>query len=173
MASMDLLEAPDRRGVELTAHGERHALLIVRRHRLLETYLAEVLAVPWDEVHDEAEILEHALSDRLADRIDDALGNPTRDPHGDPIPPRSGIHAEDWGDPLESAPPGSHFLVQRVSDRDSEALRYLGELGIRPGVRLFVEDRAPFGGPLWISLDGQRHALGIGLIRLIHGTDQP
>lgn len=170
LAAGDLVEQPDRRGVALTAHGERHALRVVRRHRLLETYLAQALGVPWDEVHDEAEALEHALSERLEDRIDQALGHPTHDPHGDPIPPRSGEHAEVWGAPLESAPPGSTFGVERVSDRDSAALRYLADLGIRPGVDLTVEERAPFGGPLWIRVGGERQALGGQLVRLVHGT---
>lgn len=169
LASHELLEPPDRRGAALTAHGERHALRIIRRHRLLETYLAQALGVPWDEVHAEAEILEHVLSERLEDRIDEALDHPTHDPHGDPIPPKSGPHSEQLGDPLAAAQPGRRFTVRRVSDRDSEALRYLGDLGIRPGVTLTVRERAPFGGPLWVDLDGQRVALGTPLVRLIHG----
>jgi len=170
LAAGDLLERPDRRGAVLTAHGERHAVRIVRRHRLLETYLAQALGVPWDEVHDEAEALEHALSERLEDRIDQALGHPTHDPHGDPIPPRSGAHAEEWGEPLDAGHTGNRFRVERVSDRDSAALRYLADLGIRPGVVLHVQERAPFGGPLWVAVGGTRHALGAQLTRLVHGS---
>jgi DtxR family Mn-dependent transcriptional regulator len=165
----DLVSHTGRGQVVLTEHGRGHALRIVRRHRLLETFLARFLAVPWDEVHAEAEVLEHALSERLEDRIDAALGHPDRDPHGDPIPPRSGPHDEDRDTPLAAAADGDEFVVERVSDRDSSALRYLAELGIRPGVRLAVQERAPFGGPLWVRLDEQSHALGAPLVRLIHG----
>lgn len=172
LAAGDLVEQPRRSGVALTPHGERHALRVVRRHRLLETYLAQALGVPWDEVHAEAEALEHALSERLEDRIDAALGHPTHDPHGDPIPPRSGEHAEEWGEALEAAPPGTRFRVDRVSDRDSAALRYLADLGVRPGVVLIVEERAPFGGPLWVAIEGRRQALGTQLVRLVHGTTE-
>ena len=160
--------SPDH-GVRLTGHGRRHALSVVRRHRLLEMFLAEVLAVPWDEVHDEAEVLEHALSARLEERIDALLGHPTHDPHGDPIPPTSGPHVEDWASPLAAAPPGSSFVVERVSDRDSLALRHLAELGIGPGSVLHVLEWAPFGGPLWVDVDGHRHALGTGLVHVVHG----
>ena len=165
-----LVERPDPRRVQLTPHGERAALQVVRRHRLLETFLARVLDVPWEEVHAEAEVLEHALSDRLEQRIDALLGHPERDPHGDPIPPRSGTHTEDWGRPLAAAEAGDRFLVERVSDRDSEALRYLGRLGVRPDVELRVEEIAPFAGPIWVRLPtGERHALGAPLARLVHG----
>lgn len=165
-----LVEHTGRGRVVLTAHGRGHALAIVRRHRLLETFLHRFLDVPWDEVHTEAEVLEHGLSERLEDRIDAALGHPTRDPHGDPIPAKTGVHVEWWGSPLDSAAPGSRFLVERVSDRDSAALRYLDELNIRPGVTLTVEDRAPFGGPLWVRVGDQRHALGSLLTRLVRGS---
>jgi len=164
------LQRPKGSGLRLTASGERTALRVVRRHRLLETFLARVLDMPWDEVHAEAELLEHALSDRLEERIDAVLGHPTRDPHGDPIPPRHGRHDEDWGVPLDSVPAGIRFRVDRVSDRDSEALRYLGELGLVPGAVIEVFERAPFNGPRWIGIDGQRHALGEPLSRLLHGT---
>ena len=93
--------------IELTEHGARHAQGVLRRHRLLETLLAQTLGVPWDEIHAEAELLEHALSDRLADRIAAALGDPRHDPHGDPIPPKNGSYREDWPDPLSAAPVGS------------------------------------------------------------------
>lgn len=171
----DLVEHAGRGRVMLTAHGRAHALSIVRRHRLLETFLHQSLDVPWDEVHAEAEALEHALSERLEDRIDAALGHPIRDPHGDPIPPKAGTHEERSESPLDRAAPGTSFLVQRVSDRDSDALRYLDALGIRPGVTLAVEERAPFGGPLWVQVGDQRHALGGPLTHLVYGhtADSP
>lgn len=133
-----LLERPDARSLRLTAAGERAALRVVRRHRLVETFLARVLGVPWHEIHDEAEALEHVVSDRLEERIDAALSHPTHDPHGDPIPPRDGAHHEEWGLPLDAAPAGVRFRVRRVSDYDSAALRRLGELGVGPGTVVTV-----------------------------------
>jgi DtxR family Mn-dependent transcriptional regulator len=176
LQSEQLVDRPDGRPLRLTAHGEQAALRVIRRHRLLETLLATMLAVPWDEVHAEAELLEHALSDRLEERIDTALGHPARDPHGDPIPPRHGSHDDSWGQPLDAAPVGCRFRVDRVSDRDSDALRYLGSLGVTPGVVLDVQEQAPFGGPRWVQVHGKRHALGAPLTRLLHGqiiTDAP
>ncbi|HZG88728.1 MAG TPA: metal-dependent transcriptional regulator [Pseudonocardia sp.] len=164
-----LLRREDVRSFRLTETGERAALRVVRRHRLLETFLARMLDVPWDEVHAEAELLEHAISERLEERIDAVLGHPTHDPHGDPIPPREGPHEEIWGDALDSAAPGSRFLVDRVSDRDSAALRYLGELGVFPGVVVEVDEQEPFGGPRWVRVGGHRRSLGAPLTRLVHG----
>ncbi|MQA15060.1 MAG: MarR family transcriptional regulator [Pseudonocardiaceae bacterium] len=169
LADAGLAERSDDRQVRLTGHGMRHAREVVRRHRLVETFLAEV-GVPWDEVHAEAEVLEHALSANLTDRIDDWLGRPERDPHGDPIPPRDGDYAEEWPAPLRAAPRGARFVVDRVSDRDSAALRYLGEMGIRPGTPLVVEDWDPFGGPLWVTVGGERVALGEQLTHLVRGV---
>lgn len=166
----ELVARPDPGTVLLTAVGEAQALRVVRRHRLLETFLAQTVGVPWDEVHDEAEVLEHSLSDRLEERIDALLGHPTHDPHGDPIPPRSGDHDERWADPLAAAPRGARFRVERVSDRNADALRYLAGLGIGPGVVVEVGERAPFGGPLWVIVDGEHHALGPQLAKLVHGS---
>lgn len=160
--------------VRLTEHGQRHAQAVVRRHRLLETFLHRVLDVPWEELHAEAEVLEHAVSERLADRIDARLGHPTSDPHGDPIPPRSGAFTDDWPGPLRGAATGVRFVVQRVSDRDSAALRHLGELGIRPGVPLRVGCQDEFGGPLWVHLldrSGRPIALGAQLVDLVFGKE--
>lgn len=164
-----LLERPQDSGLRLTAEGQAAALRVVRRHRLLETFLAQVLDMSWDEVHAEAELLEHALSDRLEERIDAVLGHPDRDPHGDPIPPRHGMHQEDWGQSLDEVPAGARFRVERVYDRNSEALRHLGALGIVPGAVLDVQEQAPFGGPRWVQVGGQRHPLSAQLTWLLHG----
>lgn len=164
-----LVERDTNQTATLTAHGSEHATAVIRRHRLLETFLARVLDVPWDEVHAEAEVLEHAVSDRLLARIDGHLGHPVADPHGDPIPPVSGVHTEQWGERLERVEAGKVFRVERVDDRDSPALRYLASIGIRPGVQLQVIERAPFGGPLWLRLNGRDEALGEQLTALIYG----
>lgn len=164
-----LVERGADQSATLTVHGADHARAVIRRHRLLETFLARVLDVPWDEVHAEAEVLEHAVSDRLLARIDDHLGHPAADPHGDPIPPPTGAHSEQWGERLDRAETGSVFDVERVDDRDSAALRYLASIGIRPGVRLEVGQRAPFGGPLWLRVNGKDEAVGDQLGTLVYG----
>lgn len=157
----------------LTAHGVEHARAVIRRHRLLETFLSRVLGVPWDEVHIEADALEHVVSDRLLARIDEHLGHPTADPHGDPIPPTSGGHSEQWGHRLDGLAAGTVLLVERIDDRDSAALRYLAGIGVRPGVTVEVVERAPFGGPLWLRVDGHEQALGDQLTTLIYGVARP
>lgn len=169
LAVDDLVARPAAHRVELTDHGRRHAVAVVRRHRLVEEFLVRALDVPWEDVHAEADALEHAVSHSLLERIDAFLGHPTRDPHGDPIPPRHGHHDEGRPPPLSRARPGTHVLVERVSDRDSTVLRHLGELGIRPGIVLDVVEQAPFGGPLWVELDGRRIPLGRQLADLIFG----
>ncbi len=148
------------RDVVLTGEGERQALGVVRRHRLLETYLHRELGLHWDEVHDEAERLEHVLSERVEEAIDGRLGHPTHDPHGDPIPAKDGAHSEGWTDPLDGIAAGRRVRVDRVSDREPEALRYLAELGLVPGAEVEVDRRDPFGGPVWVSVDSRAHALG-------------
>jgi DtxR family Mn-dependent transcriptional regulator len=170
LQSHGLVDRDAQHAAELTPHGADHARAVVRRHRLLETFLVRVLNVPWDEVHAEAEVLEHAVSDRLLERIDRLLGHPDADPHGDPIPPAGGQHVETWGDRLDGVASGAAFRVDRILDRDDAALRYLAELGVRPGTVVQVDERAPFGGPLWLRVGGRRHAVGDALTALVHGT---
>ena len=146
---------------------------MIRRHRLIETFLVRAVGMRWDEVHDEAEALQQVVSDLLIDRIDAALGHPRRDPHGDPIPPPSGDHVEDWPPALADVAAGACFPVDQVSDEDSAALQYLAELGIRAGVVLRVVEREPFGGPLWVEVGGQRRAMGTPLTHLVHGVVEP
>ena len=155
----------------LTPHGARHARHVVRRHRLLETFLVQVVGLGPDEVHDDADALEHAVSDRLLERIDVLLGRPDHDPHGDPIPRTGEEHVEGWGTRLDDAAVGGEFRVERVQDWDAPALRHLLDLGIVPGLTLVVLERAPFGGPLWVRFDGRDHALGEPLTRLVHGRE--
>jgi DtxR family Mn-dependent transcriptional regulator len=150
-------------GVTLTPAGERVALEVIRHHRLLEAFLADALQMPWDRVHDEAEVLEHYISEELERRIADKLGNPSLDPHGDPIPTPDLALAADRTTALERLAAGDAAVFTRVSDSDPEMLRYLAERGIRPGAELRVIEVQPFGGPVTVEVDGAEHALGGGL----------
>jgi DtxR family Mn-dependent transcriptional regulator len=147
----------------LTDAGTRLALKVVRHHRLLELYLAEKLGVPWDRVHDEAEVLEHVLSADLEALIAANLGDPTHDPHGDPIPSADLELPDEETTTLASLEPGAHGTSVRVSDSDPEMLRYLSERGIAPGDTVRVEHRQPFGGPLFVTIGSETHILGDGL----------
>ena len=153
------------RGVELTDKGSKLALEVLRHHRLLELYLAETLGVPWDRVHDEAEVLEHALSEELEDLIAAKLGDPTHDPHGDPIPSRDGRVEEVSTEPLDGLRPGDAGTFVRISDSDPEMLRYLSERGIYPGDRFEVVDKQPFDGPVFARFADAVHVLGGTLAR--------
>lgn len=148
------------RGVRLTAAGERIALEVIRHHRLLELYLAQTLGYDWDQVHDEAERLEHHVSDELEARMDSLLGFPTHDPHGDPIPSASGEVAPISSLRLADLSPGVRAQVVRVSDRDPEQLRFLGGLGVRPGVSVTMLERFPFEGPLRVRIGDVDHVIG-------------
>ncbi|HEY2260510.1 MAG TPA: metal-dependent transcriptional regulator, partial [Solirubrobacteraceae bacterium] len=134
-------------GVVLTDAGRRIALEVIRHHRLLELYLVESLGVPWDRVHQEAEVLEHVLSEELEELIAAKLGDPTRDPHGDPIPSRELTIDETETESLQGLQAGTRGTFTRVSDADPEMLRYLASRGIAPGDELEVVERQPFGGP--------------------------
>ena len=147
-------------GVRLTASGTRLALEMIRHHRLLELYLTESLGVPWDRVHQEAEVLEHVLSEELEGLIAAQLGNPTHDPHGDPIPDADLVLAEERTASLATLEPGQEATVVRISDAEPEMLRYLAARDIVPGTRVRVVDKQPFGGPLFVEVDGATHALG-------------
>src|SRR3954449_2019254 len=126
------------RGVRLTAAGRRVALEVIRHHRLLELFLAEVLDMPWDRVHKEAEVLEHVLSTELEEVIAEKLGNPKRDPHGDPIPSADFVIEETETTSLATLDSGATGVFVRVSDSDPEMLRYLGRRGVTPGAEFEV-----------------------------------
>jgi DtxR family Mn-dependent transcriptional regulator len=153
------------RGVQLTAQGARVALEVLRHHRLLELYLATSLDVPWDRVHDEAEVLEHVLSEELEELIAAKLGNPTRDPHGDPIPTADLEIEEVPTERLSDQYPGTSGHFVRVSDSDPAMLRYLADRGIAPGDDFEVVERQPFDGPLFVRFGGNVHVLGGALAR--------
>jgi DtxR family transcriptional regulator, Mn-dependent transcriptional regulator len=159
-----LVEHVPYKGVALTAEGERVALEVMRHHRLLELYLAEQLDVPWDRVHDEAEALEHVLSEDLEARIAAKLGDPTHDPHGDPIPTAELRIDERATARLGDTAVGARGRFVRVSDADPAMLRYLDDHGVRLGCRFEVLDRQPFDGPLTVRLGDDVHALGGALV---------
>jgi DtxR family Mn-dependent transcriptional regulator len=167
LADQGLITHEPYRGVRLTGEGRRAALLTLRRHRILECYLTAVLGYPWDGVHAEAERLEHAASEELIERMAAALGNPGRDPHGAPIPTRDGRVEEAPLRSLADVGAGEQVRVSRVQDEDAARLRYLAELGIRPGSLVRILDRAPFDGPITLWVDaaggGATRAVGIGL----------
>jgi DtxR family Mn-dependent transcriptional regulator len=152
-------------GVSLTEQGRRLALEVMRHHRLLELYLVESLGVPWDRVHEEAEVLEHVLSEELEELIATKLGDPTHDPHGDPIPTRELKIEESATRSLQSLSAGDRGLFTRISDSDPAMLRFLAERGIAPGDALEVIDKQPFEGPLFVRFGDDVHVLGGELAR--------
>jgi DtxR family transcriptional regulator, Mn-dependent transcriptional regulator len=160
LADLGLAEHEPYRGASLTPAGERVALEVIRHHRLLETYLSEALGMSWDRVHAEAEVLEHYISEDLERIISEKLGDPRRDPHGDPIPSADLAMAADETISLAELTDGESATFVRVSDRDSEMLRFLDQRGIRPGCELLVSGRDPFDGPLYVEVEGADHALG-------------
>ena len=158
-----LVERVPYHGVRLTADGTRVALAVLRRHRLLELFLAEVLDVPWERVHDEAEVLEHALSEDLTELISTKLGDPSVDPHGDPIPTRELDMEEAATETLASMAPGDGATFVRVSDSNPDMLAYLSDCGISVGDSFEMVERQPFDGPVSIRIGGQTHVLGLTL----------
>jgi len=165
LGELGLVEYRPYHGVSLTAAGRRVALEVMRHHRLLELYLVQSLGVPWDRVHQEAEVLEHVLSEELEELIADALGDPTHDPHGDPIPTRDLTIEEPATVRLQTLEPGDRATFTRVSDSEPEMLRFLAERGIAPGDELEVIDKQPFDGPLFVRFGPDVHVLGGGLAR--------
>jgi DtxR family transcriptional regulator, Mn-dependent transcriptional regulator len=160
LADQGLVEHVPYRGVQLTHDGEQVALEVLRHHRLLELYLVEQLGVPWDRVHEEAEALEHVISEDLEARIAAKLGNPTHDPHGDPIPNAKLQIDESSTRSLADLEPGDRGRFVRVSDSDPAMLRYLSERGVALGDALEVLDRQPFGGPLTVRFGDTLQVLG-------------
>jgi len=165
LGELGLVDHVRYKGVVLTQAGERVALEVLRHHRLLELFLAERLDVPWDRVHDEAEVLEHVLSEELEALIAAKLGDPTVDPHGDPIPTAELVIEERPTESLADLEPGAHATFVRISDSDAEMLRYLAERGIAPGDPFEVVERQPFDGPIFARFGDAVHVLGGSLAR--------
>jgi DtxR family transcriptional regulator, Mn-dependent transcriptional regulator len=160
LGELGLVEHQPYHGVSLTESGQRVALEVIRHHRLLELYLVKSLGVPWDRVHEEAEVLEHVLSEELEELIAVKLGDPTLDPHGDPIPTRELKLEEPATQSLQALEPGARGIFARVSDSHPDMLRFLAQRGIAPGSELEVIDKQPFGGPLFVRFGDDVHVLG-------------
>jgi DtxR family Mn-dependent transcriptional regulator len=161
LAQLGLVSYEKHHGVKLTLEGEAIALETIRHHRLVELYLTEELGYRWDEVHEEAELLEHVLSERLAERMAAVLGDPDTDPHGEPIPARDGSFNSPPTRPMSDLALGTAATVSRVGESSNvELLRYLDELGLRPGTAFTLVASAPFGGPLTIEVNQEQKIIG-------------
>jgi DtxR family transcriptional regulator, Mn-dependent transcriptional regulator len=159
LAALGLAEHAPYRGVTLSESGMKIALEVIRHHRLLEQYLAETLGLPIDALHEEADRLEHVISEELEARIDEQLGYPTHDPHGDPIPD-AGLNVDPTAlRSLEALTPGEVATVRRIPDGDAPLLRYLAELTLVPGSTVTMRKSEPFGGPITVEVDGSEHAI--------------
>jgi DtxR family Mn-dependent transcriptional regulator len=160
LSETGLIEHVPYRGVQLTPQGRRAALQMIRRHRILEVYLTQQLGYDWGDVHEEAERLEHAVSEKLIEKMAGALGDPRYDPHGAPIPTAAGEIEEAELFTLAAAAVGATIVVRQVGDDDAARLRYLAELGLTPGTRLTVVDRQPFNGPTTVRSGAETRVVG-------------
>ena len=167
------IEYQKHHGARLTERGRMRALEIIRHHRLIELFLHRVLGYSWDEVHAEAEKLEHAISETFEDRIAHVLGDPEFDPHGHPIPRRDGSLPDQADSNLIDMEAGTAAEVSRVSDHDPAMLQHLSSIGVKPGVRIYVLERSPFDGPLLLRVgdDDSVHAFGTRLAGTIRVRD--
>lgn len=160
LSKQNLVEYISHRGVSLTEEGRQKALRIIRHHRLLETFLIQVMGYTWDEVHPEAERLEHHISERFAKKMAAMLDNPDYDPHGDPIPNAEGKIPQAFHLRLSEIEPGSTVLVRRVGNDDAKLLRYFHDIGLHPKARITVKDKAPFNGPITVVVDQEERIIG-------------
>lgn len=163
LAELGLVSYVRYQDIELTDSGRRVALEVLRHHRLLELYLHDKLNLPWDQVHAEAEKLEHVISEALEDAMAAALGDPTIDPHGDPIPSKDGHLEQVGGILLSAAALDRPYRIMRVLLQDAERLVYLGTLGLYPHAQVTVRSRAPFDGPLLVEVEDKQHALAYNM----------
>ena len=173
LAQLELVVHSPYRGIELTPAGRAIALEVIRHHRLLELYLSQVLDVPWDKVHEEAERLEHVISEDLETRIAEKLGEPEFDPHGDPIPHHNGGLPQRTADSLWESPPGRDVVLVRVCDQDPGLLLYLEELHLRPGTHLDVIETSPYGGTQTIRVEGVETVIGYELAKSLLVSPSP
>src|SRR5579864_1947728 len=167
LSAQGMVEHDRYRGQQLTREGRKLALELVRHHRLLEMFLVQVLGYSWDEVHDEAERLEHVISERMEQRIFELLGRPELDPHGHAIPTLAGRVRSVSNRPLSECHAGERLVVQGVSDDDAGKLRELDRRGLRPGTRIDVVAESRFDGPIEVRVKGRRDSLPLGLARAL------
>jgi len=167
LSAQGLVEHDRYRGQQLTREGRKVALELVRHHRLLEMFLVQVLGYRWDEVHDEAERLEHVISERMEERIFELLGRPELDPHGHAIPSLSGKVKPPSDRSLSQCKAGEKLVVQRVSDDDPARLREFERLGLLPGAHIQVTAASEFEGPIEVRLKGRRVGVPLGLARAL------
>jgi DtxR family Mn-dependent transcriptional regulator len=170
LSEQGLLEHVPYKGVQLTTEGRRAALRMVRRHRLIEAYLVATLGYTWDTVHDEAERLEHAVSDTLVERMAAVLGHPTVDPHGEPIPSVDGLIDEPDCVRLSDVAAGHTVELRRVGESQPERLRYIASVGLTPGAAVTVVEREPFQGPITIRASDRTHVIGHELGQVLFCT---
>ncbi len=170
LASLKLVVYEKYRGVSLTEAGKAMALETLRHHRLIETYLTQALGYAWHEIHDEAERLEHHISEDFENRIAELLGHPTHDPHGDPIPHRDGSLPESSGQPLVELEVGQTAVITRITRQESEVLRYLADNNLVPGRAVTIRACAPFNGPLTLEQGSHQTALAFELAKAIHAS---
>lgn len=167
LAEQGYLNHEWREGATLTEKGEHIAINVLRKHRLVETFLVEMAGYSIDEIHDEACKIEHAISNRLADRLEAMLDYPKADPHGHPIPTKDGQVAISEYQPLDDVPPGREVTIRQVSDWEPEQLTYLQELGLVPGAKVVVQNKAPFEGPLTLNVGSNTVAIAPTIAREI------
>jgi DtxR family Mn-dependent transcriptional regulator len=160
LGELHLAQYESYRGITLTPAGMNIALEIIRHHRLLELYLTEALGYSWDKVHDEAERLEHHISEEFEDKLDALLGSPQYDPHGDPIPARDGSLPYTHRTPLYGSAPGSRLIIRRVSSTSPEFLRYIKHIGLMPGTEIQMICQEPFDGPITITVGDESRSIG-------------
>ena len=167
-----LLDHRPYHGVRLTPLGEQVALEVIRHHRLLELYLSQALGYSWDEVHSEADRLEHVISEQLEARIAAVLGNPLLDPHGDPIPAPDGTITVDPLARLAELTAGQPAIVSRITDQSPEVLRYLSDLGLIPGAMLLVTEKSPLGDTVTVLIAGEQHTISsaVAVSVLVHNA---
>jgi len=174
LSEMGLVKHESYYGVQLTSTGEKVALEIIRHHRLLELYLQEILGYSWDQVHDEAEKLEHHISEKFEDKIAELLNDPTYDPHGDPIPSKDGMMPKEMASkPLSEAEPGVEYIIGRVKDQSPELLRYFENIGIIPGVKIIIKKQEPLEGPLTLQIENREQVIGFDVAKNIFLADNP
>lgn len=168
LAEMGLVHYESYYGTRLTDAGRKIALEMIRHHRLLELYLTEMLGYSWDEVHEEAEKLEHHISEQFEDKIAELLDNPKFDPHGDPIPTKDGKMPELLLIPVSEIEDDDTHILRRVKNQDPEFLRYLEKLGLIPGVKIRVLNKEPFEGPVEIELEGEKLSIGYNIAKELY-----